>query len=153
MKKQVFIGLCMAGLGLVACQQEQNPNKLPVDIINIQASADSSNVKNGTHPQITFTENQHNFGSITEGEVVEYSFKFKNTGDGDLLIVTAQASCGCTVPDYPKGIIKPGEEGFLKVKFDSKGKQGSFDKTVTVTCNTEPRETVLTINGEVVEGK
>lgn len=153
MKKHISIWLCMAGFGLVACQQENNPNKLPVDIINIQATADSTNLKNGTHPQISFTETEHQFGKITEGEVVEYSFKFKNSGDGDLLIVTAKASCGCTVPDYPKGIIKPGEEGFLKVKFDSKGKQGTFDKTVTVTCNTEPRETVLTISGEVVEGK
>lgn len=135
-----------------SCKNEKS-NKLPTDIINIQATADSNNSKSGKLPQITFTENQHNFGVITEGEVVEYSFKFKNTGEGDLLIVGAKASCGCTVPDYPKELIKPGQEGFMKVKFDSKGKQGTFDKTVSVTCNTEPRETVLTISGEVVEKK
>jgi hypothetical protein len=102
-------------------------------------------------PAITFEDDKHNFGIIKEGDFAEYSFKFNNTGNDDLLIANAAASCGCTVPEYPKGIIKPGEEGFIKVKFDSKGKVGMFEKTITITCNTEVRETVLTIGGEVVK--
>ena len=149
MKKLIFSTLILSTI-LVACNNEK-VNKLPTNAINISATADSSNQTNQAKPAITFEEDKHNFGIIKEGDFAEYSFKFNNTGNGDLLIANATASCGCTVPEYPKGIIKPGEEGFIKVKFDSKGKVGMFEKTITITCNTEVRETVLTIGGEVVK--
>jgi outer membrane murein-binding lipoprotein Lpp len=149
MKKIILSTLILSTL-LVACNNEK-VNKLPSDAINILATADSSNQTNQAKPAITFEEDKHNFGIIKEGDFAEYSFKFNNTGNGDLLIANATASCGCTVPEYPKGIIKAGEEGFIKVKFDSKGKVGMFEKTITITCNTEVRETVLTIGGEVVK--
>jgi hypothetical protein len=149
MKKLILNTVILSAL-LIACNNE-NANKLPTNVINISATADSSNQTHQGKPAITFEEDKHNFGIIKEGDHAEYSFKFKNTGDGDLLIANATASCGCTVPDYPKGIIKPGEEGLIKVKFDSKGKVGVFEKTITITCNTELRETVLTIGGEVIE--
>lgn len=142
----------MAGLLLIvqACNNDKN-NKLPPSIINISASADSTDTQQSGKPVLSFDELTHNFGPMKEGEQVEYNFKFKNTGDGDLLIVNAVPSCGCTVPDYPKGLIKPGEAGVIKIKFDSKGKVGTFDKTISITSNTEPRETILTISGEVTE--
>ena len=149
MKKLILSTLILSTL-LVACNNKKG-NKLPSDAINISATADSSNQTNQAKPAITFEEDKHNFGIIKEGDFAEYSFKFNNTGNGDLLIANATASCGCTVPEYPKGIIKPGEEGFIKVKFDSKGKVGMFEKTITITCNTEVRETVLTIGGKVVK--
>jgi hypothetical protein len=149
MKKLIFSTLILSTI-LVACNNEK-VNKLPTNAINISATADSSNQTNQAMPAITFEEDKHNFGIIKEEDFAEYSFKFNNTGNGDLLIANATASCGCTVPEYPKGIIKPGEEGFIKVKFDSKGKVGMFEKTITITCNTEVRETVLTIGGEVIE--
>lgn len=136
------------GIILYASCGDKGSNKLPTDIVNISATA-SGNASEDGKPQITFEETSHNFGVITEGEHVEYNFKFKNTGTGDLLIVNAAGSCGCTVPEYPKEMIRPGAEGVLKVKFDSKGKDGVFDKSVLVTCNTEPRETKLVVSGEV----
>ncbi|MFN3446729.1 MAG: DUF1573 domain-containing protein [Bacteroidia bacterium] len=149
MKKLILNTVILSAL-LIACNNE-NANKLPTNVINISATADSSNQTHQGKPAITFEEDKHNFGIIKEGDHAEYSFKFKNTGDGDLLIASATASCGCTVPNYPKGIIKPGEEGLIKVKFDSKGKVGIFEKTVTLTCNTQVREALLTISGEVKE--
>lgn len=143
-----IITLSALALILASCSDKGN-GKLPTDIVNISATADSSSDSQEGKPQITFEETAHHFGTITEGEQVEYNFKFKNTGTGDLLIVNAAGSCGCTIPEYPKELIKPGAEGLLKVKFDSKGKDGVFDKSVQVTCNTEPRETRLTITGEV----
>jgi hypothetical protein len=121
-------------------------------VVNISATADSTQV-NQTNEKaaITFETERHDFGRLVDGEVVEYSFKFKNTGTGDLLIANASASCGCTVPDYPKQLIKPGEDNFIKVRFDSKGKIGTFEKSVMITANTEPRETVIYITGLVVE--
>jgi len=149
MKKLILNGAFLSVV-LVSCNNSST-DKLPTNVINIPATANEQSATTQGKPAITFEESKHLFGVIKEGDHAEYSFKFKNTGDGDLLIANATASCGCTVPDYPKGIIKPGEEGFVKVKFDSKGKVGVFEKTVTLTCNTEVRETVLTISGEVIE--
>lgn len=148
--KKLILNAAFLSVILVSCNNSST-DKLPTNVINIPATANEQNATTQGKPAITFEESKHLFGVIKEGDHAEYSFKFKNTGDGDLLIANATASCGCTVPDYPKGIIKPGEEGFVKVKFDSKGKVGVFEKTVTLTCNTELRETVLTISGEVIE--
>jgi hypothetical protein len=148
--KKLILNAAFLSVVLASCNNNST-DKLPTNVINISATANESNTATQGKPAITFEESKHLFGVIKEGDYAEYSFKFKNTGDGDLLIANATASCGCTVPDYPKGIVKPGEEGFVKVKFDSKGKVGVFEKTVTLTCNTELRETVLTISGEVIE--
>ena len=96
-----------------------------------------------------FEKTEHDFGKIMEGEVVSYSFKFKNVGGSDMLISNAFGSCGCTVPSYPKEPIKPGASGVIDIKFDSNGKQGKQTKTVTLIANTLPNSTVLTITGEV----
>ena len=148
--KKLILNAAFLSVVLVSCNNSST-DKLPTNVINIPATANEQSATTQGKPAITFEESKHFFGVIKEGDHAAYSFKFKNTGDGDLLIANATASCGCTVPDYPKGIIKPGEEGFVKVKFDSKGKVGVFEKTVTLTCNTEVRETVLTISGEVIE--
>jgi hypothetical protein len=89
------------------------------------------------------------FGTINEGEKVTHQFVFKNTGKSDLLISNASASCGCTVPTWPKEPIKPGAEAMLDVTFNSEGKPGHVEKTVTVTANTRPVETIVLIKGEV----
>lgn len=99
--------------------------------------------------QIEFEEEVFDFGDIVEGDVVEHLFKFKNTGKNPLIISHAQGSCGCTVPDWPQDPIVPGEEGEIKVKFNSKGKQGEQDKTVTISANTIPNKTTIRIVGGV----
>jgi hypothetical protein len=88
---------------------------------------------------------------VTEGEKVTYSFHFKNTGNTDLLIRHAQASCGCTVPVWPKDPLAPGKEGFITVTFNSEGKSGQFNKSVTIISNTIPNTTNIYITGEVVK--
>ena len=107
---------------LAAPEVNTNPAPKPVD---------------GKYPQMSLYEKEFNFGSINQGDKVEHTFTFKNTGEADLIISDARASCGCTVPEYPKDPIKPGEEGKLKVTFNSAGKSGHTMKTVTITCNTE----------------
>lgn len=100
--------------------------------------------------KIEFSESQFDFGTLKEGDKARHVFKFKNTGDKPLIISGATGSCGCTVPQYPKEPIAPGAEGEINVEFDSKGKAGKQSKTVTVTANTLPAQTVLTINSEVI---
>ncbi len=97
----------------------------------------------GPLPTMEFQKTDHDFGTITEGQVVEYTYAFKNTGVAPLIIQTAQGSCGCTVPDWSKDPIPVGGTGFVKAKFDSNGKPNIQNKTVTVTANTWPKQTVL----------
>jgi hypothetical protein len=103
----------------------------------------------GKYPTITFTETEHDFGDITQGDKVTYFFEFKNTGEADLLISDAHGSCGCTVPEYPKEAIKPGQSEKIKVSFDSKGKMGEQHKTVTLMTNTEAGAEKLKIQANI----
>lgn len=95
----------------------------------------------------------YDFGTIKEGEKAEFSFRFKNTGTKPLIIESASASCGCTVPEKPEQPIKPGEIGFIKVVFNSKGKVGPNTKNVTVISNAYPSFPSLLLKGEVVAEK
>lgn len=99
--------------------------------------------------QITFEEEVFDFGEITEGEKVEHIFKFTNTGKNPLVISKATGSCGCTVPEWPREPIAPGQDGEIKVSFNSKGKQGEQDKRVTIQANTIPNKTVIRVVGGV----
>ncbi len=101
--------------------------------------------------KIEFETQEHDFGKIDQGQVVEYVFKFKNVGDNPLVVSEARASCGCTIPEWTRTPIQPGEEGKIDVKYDSKGRKGLIHKTVTVYANTEPKETILNIQAEVIE--
>lgn len=105
----------------------------------------------GPLPSIEFTEELHDFGTIKEGDVVEHMFKFKNTGDAPLIISSATASCGCTVPVWPKEPIAVGDEAEIQVRFNSKGKPGIQNKTVTVTANTYPKINRVRIKANVTK--
>lgn len=97
----------------------------------------------GPFAALSFTEKEFDFGTIKEGDVVEHTFSFKNTGEVPLIIQNAQPSCGCTVPDWTKEPIPVGGTGYVKAKFDSKGKPNLQQKTITVTANTFPKQTLL----------
>jgi len=114
-------------------------------------------VPTGPTTTVQFDNDTYDYGTVTEGEMVNYSFKFKNTGNEPLIISDAKGSCGCTVPDWPREPIAPGKTGEIKVAFDSKGK-GSDDgsvqsKRVTITANTDPVQTYLTVKGIVKKAK
>ena len=89
-------------------------------------------------------------GKIREGEDANFSFRFKNTGKNPLVISSANASCGCTVPEKPEQPIMPGETGFIKVVFHSKGRVGPIQKVVQVVSNAYPEIPVLHLTGEVL---
>lgn len=104
----------------------------------------------GPLPAMEFSTVEHDFGTINEGDVVEHTYSFKNTGAAPLIIQNAQGSCGCTVPDWSKEPIPVGGTGFVKAKFDSNGKTNAQNKTVTVTSNTWPKQTVLRFKAMVL---
>lgn len=101
-------------------------------------------------PEMLFIEETHDFGTITQGEKVSYSFVFKNIGGTDLVISSANGSCGCTVPTFPKEPVKAGQEGKIDVVFDSDGKSGMVEKTITLVSNCDPSNTLLTINANII---
>mgnify|MGYP005733994849 FL=1 len=113
-------------------------------------SSQQLNVKpEGPLPAFKFSEESFDFGTITEGDVVDHVFSFVNEGEAPLIISSATASCGCTVPVWPKAPIAPGEQGEIKVQFNSRSKPGVQNKTVTVTANTYPKVTRLKIKANV----
>jgi len=99
---------------------------------------------------IKFEEERFNFGTITQGEKVKHTFKFKNTGSEELVIVSAKGSCGCTVPEWPKEPIAPGADGEIYVVFNSDGKSGKQVKQVSIVANTEPATSVIALEGDII---
>lgn len=97
----------------------------------------------GPLPLAVYETTDHDFGTINEGQKVTHIYKIKNTGEAPLIIQSAQPSCGCTVPDWSKDPIPVGGSGFVKAEFDSNGKPGINNKTITVTANTWPKTTTL----------
>ena len=98
------------------------------------AFAQTSTKQNG--PVITWDKTTHDFGKITQGEVVEHTFHFTNTGNEPLIITNVQVSCGCTTPKgWPKDPVMPGGKGELTIAFNSTGKIGMQNKPITIISN------------------
>ena len=87
-------------------------------------------------PVITFEKKVHDFGDISQGDKVEETFRFTNTGNEPLIITNVQVTCGCTVPKgWPRDPIAPGQKGELTIAFNSAGKMGRQNKVVTIVSN------------------
>ena len=114
----------------------------------VNAKSRDSEIKKGA-ASISFDKKEYDFGTVNEGDIVETSYLVTNSGKTDLVITNAQASCGCTVPVWPKNPIKPGATGEVKVKFNTSGKPNRQQKTITLTTNTESGREVLTLKGSV----
>lgn len=134
---------------IISCSNTKKEQEVTSDLIDNPNTA-SGNKDDKPMPVVEFEKESHDFGKITQGEKVSYSFKFKNTGKANLLIASAQGSCGCTVPHYPTTPIAPGNEGTIDVVFDSEGKEGVVKKTVTVVTNALPNTKTLTISTEII---
>lgn len=99
---------------------------------------------------LTFEKIEHDFGNVPDGKSVSYSFKFTNTGDQPLIINQAFPGCGCTVTDYTKEPIAPGESGEVKAVFNSdKDFPGKFQKSITVRSNASNQVVRLYIKGTI----
>jgi hypothetical protein len=130
---------------------------IPLSLVNCDNTSEY-NEDNYSHlidlknpPVISFEQVKYDFGTIIEGELVEHKFEFTNTGKGVLIISGVSASCGCTVPkNWPKSPIKPGENAYIEVIFNSEGKIGKVPKTITILANTKPNYTKVMLTGEVV---
>lgn len=98
---------------------------------------------------LKFNKETHDFGKLTEGPLATYNFEVTNTGTAPVVITSAQASCGCTTPEWSKDPIMPGGKSVIKVGYNTSGRPGPFNKTITVMSNAENATTILTIKGDV----
>lgn len=147
-----LLWLFAAVVMLVACNNEStsttdepgdNGQMESTDIKNPNNMNGSNEVEG--YPEMTFVTDHHDFGTIQQGQVVKYDFEFTNTGEANLIVTNAASTCGCTIPDYPRQPVKPGEKGVISVEFDSRGKSNKVTKTVTIVSNTNPNMNYVTI--------
>ena len=105
--------------------------------------------------QIKFDKTTHNFGSFSESNPkVTCTFTYTNVGEQPLVVNQAIASCGCTVPEYTKTPVQPGEKGEIKVTYNGAGKfPGHFKKSITIRTNGAVEMTRLYIEGDMTEAK
>ncbi|MBI2966554.1 MAG: DUF1573 domain-containing protein [Bacteroidetes bacterium] len=106
-------------------------------------------IDNMDAPDIIFESETVDYGTIPHGSSGVREFKFKNVGKTPLIISNARGSCGCTVPEWPKEPVMPGQSNVIKVSYDTK-RSGKFTKTVTLTSNAKTATKVLTIKGDVL---
>ena len=131
---------------IVSCNEDV-ANKINKEKLEIAKERDY-NLNEGA-AAITFSKTEHDFGVMNEGDIVETTFSFKNTGNSELIITKATGSCGCTVPEWPKEPILAGGTGEIKVKFNSAGKPNNQRKTVTLTTNTAKGQDIVVIKAQV----
>lgn len=148
MKKCLFLFMLVAGL--MACDKTAKQATGEVVTMETDKEQPTQAVSNNkASAEMKFENYEYDFGTIKEGDVVDHTFKFTNTGSTPLIIQNAVGSCGCTVPEWPHEPVAPGAAGEIKVKFNSSGKGGVQSKTVTITANTQPDVTTLTLKGLV----
>ena len=137
-----FLTLITLSFFFSACNESASSKINPNNKSSIQ--------KESNYAEITFDRVFHDFGMVSEGEIVKTIFKFTNTSENDLYIVDAMGSCGCTVPKYPKNIpIKPGGTGEIEVNFDTNGRPDLQQKMVKVSANTPSGGQLLRIQAFV----
>ncbi|MBP5326628.1 MAG: DUF1573 domain-containing protein [Bacteroidales bacterium] len=147
MTRKSIILVASALLLFAACNSGKD-KPAGVDIIQNPNSAEGYD-ESQKMPRITFENDMHDFGQLMAGENISYSFKFTNTGNADLIISGCDASCGCTVAEYPHGRIAPGKSDYITVSFKSKGMSGQQMKEVIVASNAQPARTKLRITATV----
>ena len=161
MKKNILVAAAFAMSWTTSCEQKKAAEDLATTEVATEAAPTAVvNNPNTTNPEViasaadapvmTFTEMSHDFGTIKEGEVVNHTFAFKNTGKAPLVIESASSTCGCTVPEVPKEPVAPGAEGKISVQFNSAGKGGTQQmKVISIKANTQPEITQVNIKANV----
>lgn len=121
---------------------------IAISAMSVVAQTEPVSVENPNAPEISFDTEVIDYGNIEKGANGVREFKFTNSGKTPLIISNAKGSCGCTVPTWPKEPIKPGEDGVIRVKYDT-NRPGPINKSVTITSNAKTPTKVLRIKGNV----
>ncbi|NVK52634.1 MAG: DUF1573 domain-containing protein [Flavobacteriaceae bacterium] len=148
--KKIIVFSLLISLGLLTSCGNGNA-AAKVDRAKLEEARKRDNDINKGAPVIKFDKTVHDFGTVTDGEVIKTTFKLTNVGKSDLVITDAKTTCGCTVPSWPKNKpIKPGESTEISVEFNTAGKGGGRQsKDVTLFTNTAIGREVLKLKGVV----
>ena len=147
MKKSIIICLAVLAVAIVSCKDNASSK---IKVSNLETAKERDANINLGNPVIEFDVKEYDFGDVTEGEVVEGKFTLINSGKADLILTEVKPSCGCTTPEWPKEAIKPGESGEIKFRFNSKGRKGKQNKSITIRSNAEKVTEVIRIKGNVI---
>jgi hypothetical protein len=151
--KYVFL-VFMSALLVVSCDEIQDKKAPEAKKEAAGATNEVTTEDPASFTTIEWLDTEKDFGKINEGQQLEVSFRFKNTGDKPLVIRSVRPGCGCTVADPPKEPIAPGAEGVIKGSFNSQGREGMNHKEIYVDANTkEAQNHVLKFTVEVVKSK
>lgn len=148
MKKNSIVGIVLLSLSLAFVSCKENATS-KIEDTNLETAKERDAKISLGSAIIEFDTKDYDFGTVKEGDVVEGVFKVANKGKTDLVITDASASCGCTVPEWPKDAIKPGDSAEIKFSFNSKGRTGKQSKTITLQTNTANVTETLRIAGTV----
>ena len=146
MKKITIIYIAILSLVVISCKENAASK---IKSTNLETAKERDAVISLGSAIIEFDKTEYDFGTINEGEVVEGVFKITNAGKVDLIIINAKATCGCTIPKWPKEPIKPGETAELEFSFNSRGRTGKQSKSITLQTNTEKVAETIRIKGNV----
>ncbi len=147
--KKIFIAsvLALSTVLFVSCDKGNASSKVKKENLESAKKRDVEISKGAA--LIKFDKTEYDFGTVNEGDVVEAEFVVTNSGNTNLVITNAQPSCGCTVPEWPREAIKPGESSKVLAKFNTAGKPNKQSKTITLITNTASGREVLRIKGNV----
>jgi hypothetical protein len=140
--------VAIAGLGM-SCSSSDSESNLSPSLVKNPATA-SAEANSHQLAVMRFTEPKKNFGDVVQGQTIDLVYEFVNDGSVDLIIGSANGSCGCTVPDWPHHPIKPGEKAEIKVQFKSAGQKGKVIKKVYLSANTDPAQNIIALTGNVI---
>jgi hypothetical protein len=141
----VFMLVISTGCGKRTSEQGRTVSP---DLVTNPITASGKNEKNDL-PVMKFEQTKHDFGLVVQGEKVEWTFKFTNTGGADLIISNASSTCGCTVANYSKEPVKPGGTGSVSVVFNSAGRSGIQTKGVNLLTNAQPNNIELEVTASI----
>jgi hypothetical protein len=135
--------------------QSTPPNQQQSPLNDLSVSIDPNKEQGQNHnygtTTISWDKETHDFGVVKQHTTNTYKFSFTNSGNQPLVISDAQGSCGCTVPEYPKEPVMPGEAAEITVNYSPGTQMGPQQKTVTLTTNTQPNQHMLVIKANVEE--
>ncbi|HBB91635.1 MAG TPA: hypothetical protein DC042_07920 [Bacteroidales bacterium] len=155
MSKPPLLILAIAAITLIGCNQKSgSTNSVSPDLVINPVSAGNKQ-KPGELPVLVFDQTKHDFGLVVQSEKTSYKFICTNTGGSNAVISNVSSTCGCTITDWTKSPIKPGDKGEVEVVFNASGKPaGYISKTVKVLANTQPNTIDLEVTAEIyIPGK
>lgn len=147
MKKITFFTIAFLSVLFISCDSKDASAKIKSS--NLESAKERDAIISLGAPIIEFDQTEYDFGTISEGEKITGTFKITNAGKVDLLITDVKPSCGCTTPDWTKEPIAPGATGDIKFEFNSAGRVGVQNKTITVKSNAEKTTEIIRIKGTV----